>query len=133
MSVSQIAQQFVAVKSGTVPVAELKTQGVIPDLFPRKNAYTVETLRSTTSVLVAKNIPFPLGFRTGRGCAQPLTGQEGLLPVVPADGDFSSDQLNVDRCVHVPDGQAINPRAQCPENNSPARLWRSGARHEVNA
>ena len=116
MSVRQLAKQGEAVQACPMTVTELKTYRVVSDRFPAQHGDAIETFCSAAAVLVAKNIPLTLRFRARRGGAQLVARQKRFPSVAPADGDFGPDQLNIDRRVHYPACQPINPPWRCPEN-----------------
>ena len=78
-------------------VAEIETEGVVSDLLPAGHADALEVARTMAAVLLTENVPFALRLRTRRGGAQPGKGQEAFAAVVPDDGDFLSDELDVGR------------------------------------
>lgn len=88
---------IVGIETGAMPVAEIEANGVIADDFPAGDGDAGEGAWFVATVSLAENITFALGFGAGGSGAQLLTGIIGLGAVVPNDGDFLPDELDVTR------------------------------------
>ena len=58
----QFNQVIVAVETGSVPIAEIKSDGVVADLFPAGDDDSRKKGLFGTTVALAENILFPTSF-----------------------------------------------------------------------
>ena len=91
----EAAQVVPGINAAVVAVAEGGPEGVVADDFPAKNADAGEFFRAVASVLLPEDVFFSDVFRAGGVFAQVLGGEVGFGAVLPADAEFSADELDV--------------------------------------
>jgi hypothetical protein len=95
MSRGELREEFVTEDPGAVAVAEIKTQRVISHALEAENPHCGKILLGTAAILIAENILFTTRLGTGRGRPQLGSAEVRLRTVVPNDGDFRADELDV--------------------------------------
>lgn len=100
MSGGELLQKLEAIEAGAVAVAEIETQRVVADALEGQDLHVGEILLFAAAVLIAEDIFFSAGLGAGRGGAQLGSGEIRLGAVVPNDGDFVTDELDVLRRFH---------------------------------
>lgn len=81
-------------------VAEIETDRVISDPFPSSHLDADEILRYFTAIVMPENIALALDLGARRRGAQRGEGKKAFLAIVPADGDFGADDLDVHGGMH---------------------------------
>lgn len=92
---AELTQQFVAIESRAVSVAEIETDCIVADPLPTRDLDADKILRDFPAVLVPENIALALDLRAGRCRAKRGEGHEAFLVIIPADGDFRADDLDI--------------------------------------
>lgn len=92
---AELLEQFVAVESGCVAVGESEADGVATDELPVDDFDFGVVLVTLASVKGAEDVAFAGGGCAGGCCTEFSGGDIGFGVVLPADGDFVSDELNV--------------------------------------
>ena len=118
MSRSDLLQQIKSVKPSAVAVAEIEAQRVVSDALEAKHLNVGKVLLFAPTVLVAKDIFLAARLGAGRSSAQFWSAEIRLSAVVPNDGHFTADELNILRRFHVAgDGEreGVNSLCQLPK------------------
>jgi hypothetical protein len=100
MSGGELLQKLEAIEAGAVAVAEIETQRVVADALEGEDLHVGEILLFAAAVLIAEDILFSARLGAGRSGAQLGSGEIRLGAVVPNDGDFVTDELDVLRRFH---------------------------------
>src|SRR5690606_28130451 len=109
-----------AVEAGFVSVAEFEAHGVVADDFPAEHGDAGELPGAVAAVLVAEDVALADVFGAGRAGAQQLGGEIGLRAVVPEDGDFGADELDVGGLLHGRSGNLADAGARAEVKKSAA-------------
>ena len=109
MSLRQAAQVIETVQSRPMAVAEVEPQRVVPYLLPAEDLHAGKLPRAVAAVLIAEDVALALVFRTRGGGAQVFAREIRLGPIVPHDGEFVADELDVDGRLHGRKGTIYKP------------------------
>lgn len=81
-------------------IAEIETNRIVSDSLPARDLDADEIFRHFAAVLMAENIALSLHLGAWRPGAQCSERNKAFLAIVPADGDFGTDDLDVRGGMH---------------------------------
>ena len=85
----------------------METDCVVADALPASDGDAGEVFRAVPAVLVAEDVAFALRLSAGRGGAEFFKREIGLAAVIPSDGDFVADELDVLRRFQFSNGRGF--------------------------
>jgi len=97
-AVGEVQQQFVTVETRTVAVAEIEPDRIITNAFPVEHDHAGKIILISTAMALAEDVFFAALLCAGRSGPEFFHLEKGFGAVVPGDGDFGADELDVCRC-----------------------------------